>query len=52
MVRKVMIEFSLVPESVSTKAGKIENEISEAFRKGFIIIPWCYYIETIKVIEK
>jgi hypothetical protein len=55
MVKRVIIEFSLVEES----AGKVNqelvndmfNDLSEAISEGRIIIPWCKKVEKVAVIE-
>ena len=41
MLRKVTIEFSLLKESKEKTDDEILKEISEAFSKEEIVIPWC-----------
>jgi len=51
MVKKVIIEIHLVPESLNKRSSEIEDEISKEFREDFLMIPWSYKIERIKVVE-
>lgn len=51
MVKKVIIEVLLVPESLNKRSDEIREEILKAFREGFLVIPWSYDIEKIKIIE-
>ena len=51
MVRKAIIEILLVPESLDKRSDEIEEEILKAFRDGFLVIPWSYDIEKIRVLE-
>ena len=41
MPRKITIELSLVEESKKKTEEEILKEISEAFSKDEIVIPWC-----------
>lgn len=51
MVKKVIIEVILVPESLDKRSDEIKEEILKEFREGFLKIPWSYEIEKVKVIE-
>jgi len=51
MVKKVIIEILLVPESIEKRSDEIENEILKKFREEFLMIPWCYEVEKIRVVE-
>jgi len=51
MVKKVIIEILLVPQSLDKSSDEIEDEILKEFREGFLMIPWGYKIEKIKVVE-
>jgi hypothetical protein len=51
MVRKVIIELLLVPESIEKKPAEIEMEILTELCEGFLRIPWSYEIERVRVIE-
>ena len=51
MVKKVIIEILLVPQSLDKPSDEIEDEILKEFREGFLMIPWSYKIEKIKVVE-
>jgi len=51
MVKKVIIEILLVPESLDKESDEIEGEILKEFREGFLMIPWSYEIEKISVVE-
>ena len=51
MVKRVVIEFSLVEESVGKVNQEIVDEIFDELSKGRIIIPWCKRVEKVAVIE-
>jgi len=51
MVRKVIIEVRLIPESDDISARKIKDEILNEFSQGFLLIPYADKIEKIKVAE-
>lgn len=51
MVKKVIIEFSLVEESARRVNQEIVDEVFDALSEGRIIIPWCKKIEKVAVIE-
>ena len=51
MVKKVIIEILLVPESLNKQSDEIEDEILKEFREGFLVIPWSYEIEKVSVVE-
>ena len=51
MVKKVIIEILLVPQSLDKPSDENEDEILKEFREGFLMIPWGYKIEKIKVVE-
>lgn len=51
MVKKVIIEILLVPESIDKRTDEIEGEILKEFREGFTTIPWSYEIEKIRVVD-
>jgi hypothetical protein len=51
IVKKVIIEILLVPQSLDKPFDEIDDEILKEFREGFLMIPWGYKIEKIKVIE-
>jgi len=52
MVRKVIIEAVLVPESSSKNSKEIEKEILNEIRSGSLVIPWCDSIKRVVVIEE
>jgi len=52
MVRKVIIEAILVPESASKNPKEIEKEILREIQHGSIIIPWCNRIEKVKIVDE
>lgn len=45
MVKKAIIEISLVEESAERSNKEIANEIFEALSEGTIVIPWCGKVE-------
>jgi hypothetical protein len=49
MVRRVIIEFSLVEESVEKTTEEIEDEISAHLREGETSIPWVKQVEKVTV---
>ena len=51
MVKKVIIEIILVPESFDEQSDKIKEEILKELREGFSLIPWSYEIEHVRVVE-
>jgi hypothetical protein len=51
MVKKVIIEILLVPQSLDKPSDENEDEILKEFREGFLMNPWGYRIEKIKVAE-
>jgi len=51
MVKKVIIEILLVPQSLDKPSDEIEDENLKEFREGFLMIPWGHKIEKIKVVE-
>lgn len=48
MPRKIIIEFSLVKESLNKTDNEIKNDILDAISKE-ILIPWCDKITKIKI---
>ncbi|MEM1566742.1 MAG: hypothetical protein QW510_06660 [Candidatus Bathyarchaeia archaeon] len=50
MVRKVVIEAILVPESADKHPREIEREILREIC-GALVIPWCDKIEKVVVVE-
>ena len=51
MVKKVVIEIVLIPESRNRRPKEIEQEILEEIRCGNLIIPWCKDVEKVAVVE-
>ena len=51
MVKRVIIELSLVEESARKVNQEIVDEIFNELSKGRIIIPWCKKVEKVAVIE-
>lgn len=51
MIRKVVIEAVLVPESACKHPREIEREILREIRCGALVIPWCAKIEKVVVVE-
>lgn len=51
MVKKVIIEILLVPESLDKSSDEIKDEILKEFREGPSMIPWSCEIAKIKVVE-
>jgi len=52
MIKKVIIEAVLVPETIGRRAQEIEKEILKEFQNGSLLIPWCDKVEKIRVVEK
>lgn len=50
MVRKVIIEAVLVPESLERRPKEIEMEILREIRCGSLVIPWCDRVEKVVVV--
>ena len=48
-MRKVIIEFSLVEECKKVTENELIEEISDAFSKGDLTIPWCEKIENVSM---
>lgn len=51
MVKKVIIEAVLVPESAGKHPREIEREILREISCGALVIPWCDKIEKVVVVE-
>ncbi|MEM3725863.1 MAG: hypothetical protein QXK98_03260 [Candidatus Bathyarchaeia archaeon] len=51
MIRKVIIEAVLVPESSNKHSREIEREILKEIRDGSLVIPWCDRVEKAVVVE-
>jgi len=51
MVKKIVIEILLVPESFDKPSDEIRSEILKEFSEGFLRIPWSCKIEKIMVVE-
>jgi len=51
MVKKVIIEIPLIPESLDKRSDEIEEEILKEIHEGFLRVPWGYEVEKIKVVE-
>ena len=51
MSRTLTIKFSLVRESKKRTSAEILKEISEAFSKDDLVIPWCDKVEEISLTE-
>jgi len=51
MVKKAIIEISLVEESAGRSNKEIANEIFEALLEGTTAIPWCDKVEKVFVTE-
>jgi hypothetical protein len=52
LVKRVIIEFSLVEESVEKSNKEIADEIFSVFSEGRLFIPWCKKVEKVFVTEK
>lgn len=52
MVRKVVVEAVLVPESSSKHPKEIESEIFREIHCGSLVIPWCERVEKVVVVEE
>jgi len=51
MVKKAIIEISLVEESSEMTNDEIANEIFNDISEGKIVIPWCKQVEKVAVLE-
>jgi hypothetical protein len=51
MVKKALIEISLVKESAESSNGKIEKEIFDDLFEDLPKIPWMKQVEKVEVIE-
>lgn len=51
MVKKVIIEISLVEESAEKANEEIEKEIFNELSGGIHVIPWCKEVEKVTVTE-
>jgi hypothetical protein len=51
MIKKAIIELSLVEESARKVNHEIVDEIFNELSKGRIIIPWCKKVEKVAVID-
>jgi len=51
MVKKLIIEVILVPESLYKPSDEIKDEILKELHEGFPLIPWSYEIEKVSVVE-
>jgi len=51
MVKKALIEISLVEESSEKTNDEIANEIFNEISEGRTLIPWCKQVEKVAVIE-
>ena len=51
MSRTLTIKFSLVRESKKRTSDEILKEISEAFSKEDLVIPWCDKVEEISLTD-
>jgi len=51
MAKKVIIEISLVEESVEKANAEIEKEILDELYGGILVIPWCKKVEKVTVTE-
>jgi len=52
MIKKAVIEVSLVEESVEKADEEIEKEIFEELSKNLHVIPWAAKIEKVKVTSR
>jgi hypothetical protein len=51
MVKKAVIEISLVDESVEKADKEIEKEIFNDLSEGRLVIPWCKKVEKVTVTQ-
>lgn len=51
MVRRIIIEAVLVPESIKRKSATIKKEILQEFAEGTISIPWIAEVKGIRLVE-
>ena len=51
MVKKVIIEILLVPESLDKPSNEIKDEILKEFSEDFLRIPWSAEIEKIRIVD-
>jgi hypothetical protein len=51
MVKKAIIEISLVEESTEKANKEIEKEIFNDLSEGRLVIPWCKKVEKVSVTE-
>jgi hypothetical protein len=51
VVKKAIIEISLVEESSGKTNDEIASEIFNDISEGRVIIPWCKQVEKVAVIE-
>jgi hypothetical protein len=51
MVKKALIEISLVEESSEKTNDEIASEIFNEISEGRTVIPWCKQVEKVAVIE-
>ena len=51
MVKKVIIEISLVEETAEKANKEIEKEIFNDLSEGIPVIPWCKKVEKVTVTE-
>jgi hypothetical protein len=51
MVKKAIIEISLVEESKERANKEIETEIFNDLSEGRLVIPWCREVEKVSVTE-
>ena len=51
MVKKVIIEISLVEETAEKANKEIEKEIFNDLSDGIPVIPWCKKVEKVTVTE-
>jgi hypothetical protein len=51
MVKKAIIEISLVEESTEKANKEIEKEIFNDLSEGRLVIPWCKKVEKVTLTE-
>ena len=51
MVKKAVIEISLVEESAEKANKEIEKEIFNDLSEGRLVIPWCKKVEKVTVTQ-
>jgi hypothetical protein len=51
MVKKALIEISLVEESSEKTNGEIASEIFNEISEGRTVIPWCKQVDKVAVTE-